>query len=72
MGVAMAETASTKNRKITLGLKIARLEHHLRELEQQQVLSSAYYNQDIEPTKEQLEIEFQLHQLNQLLRYRNN
>lgn len=49
----------------TLVLKIARLEQHLKILKKQQALSGAY-----EPTKEQLQIQYQLQQMQQVLSFR--
>lgn len=47
----------------TLNLKIARLESRLKLLEQQQVLSSAYPNHQINLIREISTVRFQLHQL---------
>lgn len=47
----------------TLNLKIARLEHYLTVLKQQQMMSSAYPDHEAQLTLEQLRIQTLLHQL---------
>jgi hypothetical protein len=47
----------------TLNLKIVQLESRLKLLEQQQVLSSAYPNHQINLIRESSKVRFQLHQL---------
>jgi len=62
----MAGNLSTQKTEGTLVLKIARLERHLKAMEKQQALGGGYD----ESTKEQLQVQYQLNQLQQLLDYR--